>query len=107
NAAVLVVPSPYESLSIVLLDAWNHGVPALVNARCRVLKGQALRANGALYYQNFDEFSRALSYLLDRPDVASQLGRQGLAYVDREYRWPHVIDKIERFLTTLPRPGQP
>ena len=39
HARVLVVPSPYESLSIVLLEAWNHGVPALVNARCKVLHG--------------------------------------------------------------------
>ena len=49
--ALLVVPSPYESLSIVLLEAWNHGVPALVNARCKVLQGQVRRANGGLYYR--------------------------------------------------------
>ena len=49
HARLLVVPSPYESLSIVLLEAWNHGVPALVNARCKVLHGQVRRANGGLY----------------------------------------------------------
>ena len=105
NASVLVVPSPYESLSIVLLEAWNHRVPALVNARCRVLKGQAVRANGALYYQNFDEFARCLDYLLGHPDIASQLGRQGLEYVDREYRWPRVMEKLECFLALLTRRG--
>jgi glycosyltransferase involved in cell wall biosynthesis len=103
NATVLVVPSPYESLSMVLLEAWNHGVPALVNGRCSVLKGQALRADGALYYQNFDEFARGLDYLLGRPDVARQLGQQGLSYVDREYRWPQVIHKIEQFLASIER----
>jgi glycosyltransferase involved in cell wall biosynthesis len=103
NATVLVVPSPYESLSMVLLEAWNHGVPALVNGRCSVLKGQALRADGALYYQNFDEFARGLDYLLGRPDVARQLGQQGLSYVDREYRWPQVIHKIEHFLASIER----
>jgi glycosyltransferase involved in cell wall biosynthesis len=103
NATVLVVPSPYESLSMVLLEAWNHGVPALVNGRCSVLKGQALRADGALYYQNFDEFARGLDYLLGRPDVARQLGQQGLSYVDREYRWPQVIRKIEQVLASIER----
>jgi glycosyltransferase involved in cell wall biosynthesis len=102
NASVLVVPSQYESLSIVLLDAWNHGVPGLVNARCNVLKGHAVRSNGALYYQNFDEFARCLGYLLEHADVAAELGRQGHAYVERDYRWPHVIDKLDRFLTALP-----
>src|SRR5262249_26241259 len=57
NAAALIVPSPYESLSIVLLEAWNHGVAALVNGRCSVLKGQALRSDGALYYHHYDEFA--------------------------------------------------
>ena len=98
---LLVVPSLFESLSLALLEAWNHSVPALVNGRCSVLKGQVLRAGGGVYYRNFDEFSRELSYLLDHADVARQLGAQGCAYVDREYRWPHVMEKIERFLTAL------
>jgi glycosyltransferase involved in cell wall biosynthesis len=104
HATVLVVPSPYESLSMVLLEAWNHGVPGLVNGRCSVLKGQALRADGALYYQNFDEFARVLDYyLLGRPDTARQIGQQGLSYVDREYRWPQVIHKIEQLLASIER----
>jgi glycosyltransferase involved in cell wall biosynthesis len=105
NASLLIVPSRYESLSIVLLEAWNHGVPALVNGRCSVLKGQAIRANGALYYESFDEFARVLDYLLDRPNVARQLGQQGLAYVNSEYRWPRVIQKLELFLGSLSHPG--
>jgi glycosyltransferase involved in cell wall biosynthesis len=91
TAAVLVVPSPFESLSIALLEAWNHGVPALVNGHCRVLRGQALRSDGALFYRDFDEFSGGLRFLLDDPDRARQIGAQGLSYVDREYRWPHVM----------------
>ncbi|MQA30852.1 MAG: glycosyltransferase [Luteitalea sp.] len=107
RASLLMVPSRYESLSLVLLEAWNHGLAALVNARCLVLKGQAQRANGALYYQDYDEFARALDYLLEQPEIAEELGRQGLAYVDREYRWPRVMQKINALLTAVgpsPRP---
>jgi glycosyltransferase involved in cell wall biosynthesis len=56
------------------------------------------RANGGLYYGNSAEFAGALDYLLDHPDAARQLGRQGLAYVDREYRWPIVMEKIDALL---------
>lgn len=101
EAFLLAIPSPYESLSLVLLEAWNHGLPALVNGHCDVLKGQALRADGALYYRTYDEFSRCIDVLLERPWVAQQLGRQGLAYVDQEYRWPTVMAKIETLLTDL------
>lgn len=95
RAALLVMPSRYESLSLVLLEAWNHGLPAIVNGHCAVLKGQALRSDGALYYRNYDEFARGISLLLERPDLARQLGRQGLAYVEREYRWPTVVARID------------
>jgi len=98
TAAVLVVPSLFESLSLALLEGWNYGVPSLVNARCAVLKGQSVRANGGLYYGNYGEFARELSFLLDRQELARELGRQGRAYVDREYRWPAVMEKVERFL---------
>jgi glycosyltransferase involved in cell wall biosynthesis len=98
HARVLVVPSPYESLSIALLEGWNHGVPALVNARCRVLLGQVRRAGGGLYFRSAREFDEALQRLLSRPDERDALGRQGRAYVDREYRWPTVLSRAERVL---------
>ena len=78
QARALIMPSPFESLSMVLLEAWNHGLPALVNARCKVLRGQVERADGGLYYGNAIEFIAALDYLLDHPDAARQLGQQGL-----------------------------
>ena len=99
RAQVLLMPSPFESLSMVLLEAWNHGVPVLVNARCRVTRGQTTRANGGLYYRNAAEFEAALDYLLAHDDSRQRLGAQGLAYVDREYRWPAVMAKLEALLS--------
>ena len=101
KARALMMPSPYESLSMVLLEAWNHGLPALVNARCKVLRGQVERADGGLYYGNAVEFIAGLDFLLDHPDAARQLGRQGCNYVDREYRWPTVVGKIEALLRVV------
>jgi hypothetical protein len=82
SALALIVPSQYESLCIALLEGWNHSLPALVNGRCSVLKGQVLRANGGLFYGNATEFVTALRELIDQPDMARQIGRQGLQYVD-------------------------
>jgi glycosyltransferase involved in cell wall biosynthesis len=95
RARALVVPSPYESLSIALLEGWNHGVPAIVNGRCRVLEGQVRRANGGLHYRTAREFVAALDYLLTHEGDRDRLGRQGRAYVDREYRWPTVLQRVE------------
>ena len=103
HARTLIVPSPYESLSIVLLEAWNHGTPALVNAYCKVLKGQVARADGGLYYRSSREFQEALSWLLGNDAGRRELGEQGLAYVEREYRWPTVIERVESLLEEVSR----
>ena len=101
SARALIVPSRYESLSIVLLEAWNHGVPAVVNAECAVLDGQVRRANGGLSYRSFAEFSEAMAYLMTHERERGHFGRQGLAYVEREYRWPTVLARIEGLLNEV------
>jgi len=103
HARALVVPSWYESLSIVLLEAWNYAVPALVNGRCKVLAGQVTRANGGLYYMFPAEFDEAADYLLTRRAERDAMGRQGLAYIDLEYRWPIVIERVESLLQDVHR----
>jgi glycosyltransferase involved in cell wall biosynthesis len=97
-AQALIVPSPYESLSIVLLEGWNHGIPALVNGRCRVLDGQVRRANGGLSFRSALEFDEALTWLLTHPGDRVAMGRQGQRYVEREYRWPVVLGRVEALL---------
>jgi len=92
---LLVVPSPYESLSVVTLEAWKLGVPVLVNARCRVLMGQCRRSNGGLFYHGYAEFAEGLRLLLERRDLARALGRQGQAYVEVEYSWEAIEAKME------------
>ena len=103
HARALVVPSPYESLSIVLLEAWNHATPALVNAHCKVLQGQVRRANGGLYYRSSREFQEALSWLLSNETGRRELGEQGRAYVEGEYRWPTVLERVESLLEEVSR----
>jgi glycosyltransferase involved in cell wall biosynthesis len=103
RARALVMPSPYESLCMALLEAWNRALPALVNARCAVLRGQVQRAGGGLHYGTYREFAAALSWLLDHPDGSRQFGRQGQAYVEAEYRWPTVMARVEGLLSEVHR----
>jgi glycosyltransferase involved in cell wall biosynthesis len=98
GALAIAIPSPFESLSIVLLEAWNHGLPALVNGHCKVLKGQVRRANGGLYFRSSAEFTESLNRLRSNDAERLALGAQGFAYVEREYRWPTVMARVEVLL---------
>ena len=95
QCALLVMPSPYESLSVVTLEAWKLGVPVLANARCKVLMGQCLRSNGGLFYHGYAEFAEGLRLLLEDPPLRETLGRQGREYVEREYSWETIDAKME------------
>jgi glycosyltransferase involved in cell wall biosynthesis len=98
QARALLMPSPYESLSLVVLEAWNRGTPVIVNGRCRPLRGQVRRADGGLYYEHPDEFRVSVARLAGDRELAHAFGAQGLRYVETNYRWPHVMGKVEAAL---------
>ncbi len=92
GADLLVMPSFFESLSMVTLEAWALGRPVLANALCEVLKGQCLRSNGGLFYENYSEFREGLSLLAGSPRLRAALGANGRRYFEENYRW-EVIEK--------------
>lgn len=94
----LVMPSYYESLSMVALEAWALGKPVVANARCDVLLGQCVRSNGGLYYRDADEFAGVLDAILENRTLAATLGRSGREYFVRHYAWPVIERKyLEMF----------
>jgi glycosyltransferase involved in cell wall biosynthesis len=100
---VLVLPSPYESLSVIVLEAWAMGRPVLVNSACKVLEGQCVRSGGGLFYRGYSEFAEALRRLLADADLRRQLGEAGRRYVAAEYDWDVVERRTEEFLWSLAR----
>lgn len=92
-ADLLIMPSQYESLSMVALEAWALGRPVLANGRCDVLKGQCIRSNAGLYYETFEEFAEALFQLEASGPLGAVLGRNGREFFRRHYSWPVIEQK--------------
>ncbi len=106
-ATALVNPSLFESLSIVLLEAWLMGTPTLVNSRCSVLKDQSRRSNGGLWYGGSAEFAATLTYLLDHPQERVILGSNGQNFVTHEYAWEIVLAKFMAAFQFVLEAGNP
>jgi len=100
-ADLLIMPSYFESLSIVALEAWALGRPVLVNGKCDVLKGQAIRSNAALYYETYGEFIETLRAIEHNRWLSSGLGRNGRQFFRDHYDWPVVIGKYLEMFTRL------
>jgi glycosyltransferase involved in cell wall biosynthesis len=93
-ADALVLPSRFESLGIVLLEAWQAGTPVLVPATNAVTSGQVGRSGGGLTYDaaTFDASLAAL--LADGPAI----GARGRAWVREECSWDAFDERLERLL---------
>jgi glycosyltransferase involved in cell wall biosynthesis len=99
-ADLLIMPSPFESLSMVALEAWALGKPVLANGQCDVLRGQAVRSRAGLYYETFEEFAEGLYALEASGPLAAPLGASGREFFQRHYAWP-VIER--KYLDTFER----
>mgnify|MGYP001511773850 FL=1 len=95
GADFLIMSSPFESLSIVVLESMTLNRPVLCNGRCDVLKGHCVRSNGGLYYKDYYEFEGCVNYLLSHPDIADGMGRNGHEYVEQNFRWDKICDRFE------------
>ena len=102
-ADALLMPSYYESLSMVTLEAWAMRLPVLVNGRCDVLRGQVIRANAGLYYESYEEFTAALQLLETERGLRQALATNGRAYFERHYTWDIVEGKYLAMLERLER----
>lgn len=99
GSLALIQPSYFESFSIVLCEAWLQERPALVQGKCQVLRGQAIRSGGAIPYEGFAEFEMALHLLLDEPGLVREMGLAGRDYVRNNYDWDVVIGSFEEGLS--------
>lgn len=95
GAMALVLPSQFESLSMVVLEAMKLQVPVLVNGKCAVTKEHCLKSNGGLYYNDYLEFEECLEYLSKNPDARKQMGENGRKYVESQYSWDIMQRKLE------------
>jgi glycosyltransferase involved in cell wall biosynthesis len=102
-AEFLIMPSYFESLSMVALEAWGLGKPVLVNGKCDVLRGQAMRSNAGLYYESYAEFVEAVRVLDGSAGVAAVLGRNGRRFFHANYAWPIIERKFLDMFARLSR----
>jgi glycosyltransferase involved in cell wall biosynthesis len=94
-------PSVNESFSIVLLEAWLAGTPALVNERCPVTLSHCRLSGGGLWFRDYYEFEECVFHLLEKPELAAAMGEAGRDYVRKNYSWKTIIGKLETALAEV------
>ena len=101
DALVSVSPSALESFSLVVLEAWVHGTPVVVNATCEPTREHCERSGGGLWFGGYPEFEAVIDRLVADADLRRRLGQNGRHYVERHYRWSVLIRRYADFLTSV------
>ncbi len=97
----LIIPSQFESLSMVALEAWAVGKPVVANGRTEVLQGQCRRSNAGLWYTDYDEFKEVIMLLAKDRELKAQLGKNGIGFFQRNYSWDVIVNKYLNIIGTL------
>lgn len=99
----LCQPSKNESFSLVIMESWLCGRPVLVHEKCAVTANFAREAEGGLYFNDYFEFEGCTDFFLSKKDTAAQMGRNGCAYVKKNFDWDIIVDKYKEFFNNMDR----
>jgi glycosyltransferase involved in cell wall biosynthesis len=94
----LFQPSRFESLSLVVLEAFAMEKPVLVHMDCEVMKEHIDDSRGGFYYNDYNSFSHAFNQLTDNIVLNTAMGKAGKKYIDKNYRWESIIAKFKNVI---------
>lgn len=105
NALAMIMPSFYESLSLVTLEAMIEYIPVIVNKKCAVLYHHIEKSGSGDAYENEAEFYQILDkYLtIDKQSLEIE-GKKAAFYVENNYTWTNVLEKFDDAIRFVTRP---
>ena len=101
-AAAYLQPSPHESFSRTVMEAWLAGTPVIATALGDVVRWHCERSGAGLAYADEYELAECLALVTDAPDVLRRMAARGREYVLRNYTWDAVLDRMEAALERMP-----
>lgn len=101
GAKALIMPSQFESLSIVVLEAMAQKVPVIVNGKCSVLKQHCEISKAGLWYEDGKGFVDCLERLMASEEYCRELGARGVEYINQRYTWDVVRDRMSALIEAV------
>ncbi len=98
NTLFLFQPSRFESLSLVVLEAFCMKKPVLVHKNCEVMKNHVDDSGGGFYYNDYASFTHGFNQLTDDMVLNKAMGIAGKKYADKNYSWENIIGKFKNVI---------
>jgi glycosyltransferase involved in cell wall biosynthesis len=101
KAKALIIPSLYESLSLVTLESMAYGVPVIANENCEVLKDHINNSNAGFLFSDYDGFKNAINTIANPDFDTIILSENAKKYVTDNYSWSVTIEKYQKAITYI------
>jgi glycosyltransferase involved in cell wall biosynthesis len=98
-------PATAEGLALAPMESWLAGRPVLAEERGAVTAERCRASGGGLRYRDAFEFEEAVRLLIEREDLAAEMGRRGKKYVEDRWSWERVITAVEEACGGDPSPA--
>ncbi len=98
GALAFVLFSPFESLSMVVLESMAVGRPVIVNGDCAVLRGHCERSGAGLAFSDYDSFVAAVEKLRAGGPEYQEMCENGKKYVADNYQWDRIIGQYRKLI---------
>lgn len=101
KAKALVIPSFYESLSLVTLESMAYGIPVIANKNCEVLKDHIENSHAGFLFKDYKSFEDALNAISNPQFDTGTLSANAKKYVAENYTWDITIQKYQKAIARV------
>lgn len=101
KAKALVMPSFYESLSLVTLESMANGIPVIANKDCEVLKEHIENSQAGFLFNDYKSFEIAVNIINSPQFDADTLSANGKRYIAENYTWDVTIKKYQKAIAQI------
>jgi len=92
---IVAIPSRNEPFGLVLLEAWSAGRCVVASDVGGLSENIEHGTDGVKVRPHPDSIGEGLSRVVDSPEKALSMGREGLEKVKKEFPWSRVAERME------------
>jgi len=101
DASMFVLPSYTENFGLAVIEAMAAGLPIIISDKVNIWREVESAGAGKVVPCEAGKFTEAILDLLDKPELAWQMGQKGQALVRDEFHWPDIAVRLQETYAIL------
>jgi glycosyltransferase involved in cell wall biosynthesis len=101
DASMFVLPSYSENFGLAVIEAMAVGLPIIISDKVNIWREVESARAGKVVSCEAGELTEAILDLLDKPEMARQMGQKGHALIRDEFQWPDIAVRLQETYAIL------